>query len=150
MNTTLRIQLAAAAAILAVTPVAASAEQTAYTESPVAIRSVSNDSNFFEIPYGAQRLYTNGVGVNFVNNEKVAATRIEFTVDRDGATQRISAKGTYAPGTAIDTEIARDTTTEPIGHLTVTVSKVDFADGTSWTPAAGHIASAGLQETASR
>ncbi len=73
MNNTLRLQLAAAAALLAVAPVAASAEQTAYTASPVAIRAVTNEHTFFTIPYGPQRLYLDGVSVSFVNNENVAA-----------------------------------------------------------------------------
>jgi len=150
MNNTLRIQLAAAAALLAVAPVAANAEQTAYTASPVAIRTVTNEHNFFAIPYGPQRLYLDGVSVSFVNNENVAATRVEFAVDRDGAVKTFAAKGTYAPGTIVTTNLANDTSIEPTTDASISVAKVDFADGTTWTPATGRVASTTLEQTAAR
>jgi hypothetical protein len=150
MNNTLRIQLAAAAALLAVAPVAASAEQTAYTASPVAIRTVTNEHTFFAIPSGPQRLYIDGVSVSFVNNENVAATRVEFAVDRDGAVKTFAAKGNYAPGTSITTNLANDTSIESTPSATVSVAKVDFADGTTWTAATGRVASTTLEQTAAR
>jgi len=150
MNNSLRLQLAAAAALLAVAPVAASAEQTAYTASPVAIRAVSNEHNFFTIPYGPQRLYLDGVSVSFVNNENVAATRVEFAVDRDGAVKTFAAKGTYAPGTSVTTNLGNDTSIEPTENAKVSIAKVIFADGTTWTPATGRVASTTVEQTAAR
>jgi hypothetical protein len=150
MNNTLRIQLAAVAGLLATAPLAASAEQTAYTASPVAIRSVANDQNVFDIPFASQRLYANAVSVSFVNAANVPATRIEFALTRDGATEHVSNRGSFAPGTTIVTQLDRNATVQPPADATVTVSKVDFADGTSWTPASGRVASATLLQTASR
>lgn len=150
MNTNVRISLAAAAALLAIAPVAASAQQTAYAEAPIAIRAVTNQQNFFTVPYGAQRFYTDGLAVRFENAESVVATRVEFAVDRDGTMQRYTARGTYAPGTSVTAELNRDVTEQPQADATVTISKVDFADGTSWTPETGRVASTATARTAAR
>jgi hypothetical protein len=140
MNTT-RIQIAAAAALLAAAPLAASAAQTAYAVAPVTIASVDDQENFFTVPYGPQRLYINGLGVTFVNHGDVTAKNVTFAVTRDGQTQNIAKSGSYAPGTPIALELANGTSTLPVADAKVAIAKVDFADGSTWTPATGLVAS---------
>ena len=134
MNASTRIQLAAAAALALAAPTAASAAQTAYVASPVAIAGVTDDTNRLNLPYGQRDLYFNALSVSFVNRSNVAATNVEFAITRDGKTQLFAQHGSYAPGTRIDRELAQDTSTLPASTATVKIAKVDFADGTSWTP----------------
>jgi hypothetical protein len=61
-----------------------------------------------------------------------------------------AAKGTYAPGTIVTTNLANDTSIEPTTDASISVAKVDFADGTTWTPATGRVASTTLEQTAAR
>ncbi len=61
-----------------------------------------------------------------------------------------AAKGTYAPGTSITTNLANDTSLEPTENAKISIAKVDFADGTTWTPATGRVASTTLEQTAAR
>ena len=150
MTASIRLQLAAAVALLAAAPVAASAGQLAYSVGPVAIASVQNDQNLLDLPYGQQALYLNDLNVSFVNGANVPATKVEFAVNRDGKTDVIATKGSFAPGTRIDRELAKDTNTLPAADASVTISKVDFADGTTWTAATGRVASASNSQTAAR
>lgn len=141
MTASNRLQLAAAAALLVTAPVAASAAQTAYVAAPVAIQSVDDAEAFISIsPYGPLSRYINGLSVQFVNNARVAAMNVEFAVTRDGKTQIFAEKGSYAPGTRIDRELAYNTSTLPGANATVTISKVDFADDSTWTPTTGLVA----------
>ena len=135
-----RIQLAAAAALLAVAPAAASAETVAYTAEPVAIASVHNEASYFSGPYASQSFYINGLRVSFVNRANVAANDVEFAITRDGKTQLVSLPGTYAPGTQIEKQLENGTSTVPEADATVTIAKVGFADGSAWTPGTGRVA----------
>jgi hypothetical protein len=139
MTNTNRIQLAAAAALLAAAPVAASAQQTAYTTQPVAIQSVSADDNIVTLPYAGQR-YFNGLSVSFVNTTNVAAKNVAFAVTRDGKTEIVSEAGTFAPNARIESRLAQSLDTLPAADATVRIAKVDFADGSTWTPEAGRVA----------
>ena len=141
MNASNRIQLAAAAALIAAAPVAAPAAQIAYVENPVAIQAVNDTQNEISIPYGAQQLYFNDLSVTFVNHTNVAAKDVAFAVTRDGRTQIVSERGSYAPGTPIAVRLTNDTTVLPASDSKVTIAKVDFADGSAWTPATGLVAS---------
>ncbi|MBD5635665.1 MAG: hypothetical protein IAI49_14425 [Candidatus Eremiobacteraeota bacterium] len=139
MNAT-HLQLAAAVALLSGAPLAASADQLAFTAHPVALQSVNNDESFLSVPYGP-RLYMDGLSVRFTNGSNVTANDVDFTVTRDGQTQIVSEKGSYAPGVSIERVLARETTSLPAANATVTISKVEFVDGSSWTPEAGRVAS---------
>ncbi len=141
MNTN-RISIAAAAALLAASPLAASAAQTAYAVAPVTIASVTNESNFVSLPYGAQRLYLAGLGVAFVNRTNVAAKDVTFAVTRDGKTETVTEHGSYAPDTRVELQLGSDSSTVfAPPAATVTIASVDFADGSTWTPATGIVAS---------
>jgi hypothetical protein len=140
MTASTRFQLVAVAALLAAAPVAASADLLAYGVAPVAIQSVENHDTFVSLPYGPQTLYTNALTVGFTNTTNVAANNVEFAVTTDGKTTLVAERGSYAPGTRIDRQLAFSTGILPGADATVAVAKVDFADGSSWTPEAGRIA----------
>jgi hypothetical protein len=140
MNTT-RIQIAAAAALLAAAPVAASAAQTAYAVAPVTIQSVDDKQNYFTLPYSPQLRYLDGLSVTLVNHGDVAAKDVTFAVTRDGRTENIAKSGSYAPGTPIAVELANGTSILPVADAKIAIAKVDFADGSTWTPATGLVAS---------
>jgi hypothetical protein len=140
MTTTTRIQLAAAAALLAAAPAAASAETIAYAAEPVAIQSVQSEANYFSGPYASQSFYITGLSVSFVNRTNVAANDVEFAVTRDGKTELVSLKGSYAPGVQIEKQLANGTSTLPEDDATVSIAKVGFADGSTWTPGTGRVA----------
>ncbi len=140
MTASTRFQLVAVAALLAAAPVAASADQIAYSVAPVAIQSVENHDDFVSLPFGPRTLYTDALTIGFTNTTNVAANNVEFAVTADGKTTIVAERGTYAPGTRIDRQLAFNTGTLPASDAKVAVAKVDFADGSSWTPEAGRIA----------
>ena len=133
MNTTTRIHIAAAAALLGIAPLAATAAETDDQAAPVSIAATNATQNFFSIPYGPQRLYLNDVAITFVNHANVAANDVEFAVTRDGKTEIVAEHGSFAPGTQIDRDLARSTDTLPQAAATVAIAKVQFVDGSSWT-----------------
>jgi hypothetical protein len=136
------LQLAAAAAFLAAAPVAASADQIAFTNgAPVALATVSDTQDRISLPFGSQNLYLNETSVGFVNGTNVAATNVRFAISRNGKTQLVDARGTFAPGTRVDRLISTGTSILPQANATVGIAKIEFADGSTWTPASGRIAS---------
>jgi hypothetical protein len=140
MTNSTRLQISAVAALLAAAPLAASADQVAFSVAPVAIQSVANHQDYFTLPYGPQRLYTSDLSVGFINTTNVVAKNVEFAVTRDGKTSIVAEHGNYAPGTRIDRELSFDTDTLPQADAKVAVAKVDFADGTTWTSASARVA----------
>jgi len=78
--------------------------------------------------------------LSFVNNGNVAATKVTFLLD--GGARRIEDRGTFAPGVTIKREDAAGIGYNDLSRENVTVSEVDFADGTSWhAPEASNVAS---------
>ena len=71
------------------------------------------------------------VKVAFINTNAVKATSVTFAVTDGGRSQDIVDRGTFAQGTTIEHSF-REYDTSAGHNAKCTVSKVDFADGSSW------------------
>jgi len=133
----------AAVAALSAIPLSAVAQQTAYTTAPVAVKALHVNVGIASV---AAAYDSNPVSFapstldfSFVNNGNVAATKVTFLVD---GTRSIEDRGTFAPGVTINREDAAGY--GDLGRAQITVSEVDFADGSSWhAPGSSNLASAG-------
>jgi hypothetical protein len=127
--------LSVAAAIVAFgTPLAASAQQTAYTASPVAIGACSVSSTTETIagqPYFTLTIPQRNLSFSFVNNGKVPATKVTLVVDDGASPRQIEDRGTFSPRVRIDRRLY-DATAANDGPATCTVAEVQFSDGSSW------------------
>ena len=65
----------------------------------------------------------------FRNTRSVAATHIVFAIRGDGTMRTLDESGTFAPNVVINHVFNDDC---PTSNQTITVVRVQFADGTSW------------------
>jgi hypothetical protein len=135
-TTATAIVAAAAAAAIASAAVPAAAEHlVAYTTDPIKVVSYSiAPISAAPVPvWGGTYMNVASVGqvtISFVDLGGVAAKSVRFTVRSGNATETITDKGTFSPGTSIthDFSLAPE-----FGNAsTVEVAHVTFADGTTW------------------
>jgi hypothetical protein len=137
------ISAAAAIAVLG-TPLAASAQQTAYSVSPVAVAAcnISSASHSIGVPsFASFDVSEHYLNVNFVNNGKVPATNVTFVIDDGSSPAQIVDRGSFTPGVQIAHQI-REAYASNEGPAKCSVADVQFADGTSWHAANVNVAKA--------
>jgi len=127
--------VAAVAAFAAIGAPAIALAAAAPTGAPIEIV----DSQVQPANVGADLYQQGEVRFAFVNRANVPATEVQFAVTSNGRPIGVYTDvGTFAPGVEIDKFF---TTQELSRHQDITVAKVTFADGTTWssdeaTPAA--------------
>lgn len=141
MFATNKAALAAAVLALSATPLAASAQQTAYSTSPVSIAAcnVSTHLDGYSAGWYSNPISTQNLSYRFVNNGAVPATKVTLLVKDDTGTRSIEDNGTFSPGVAIDRNLA-DGAGYQGGNLNCQVSSVQFADGSSWQSNTANVA----------
>jgi hypothetical protein len=129
----------AAAALLAAVPTLASAQTVAFGNSPVALTSCSvttaYDPSEFRGPL--QLMLTrvqesSDVALGYINKASVPATAVTFVVNDGSHTQRIVARGTFAPNVQIDRTVEADARIDWHDDAHCRVAEVQFADGSAW------------------
>ena len=126
MNITSAAVALGAAALIAGSPIVASAAQL--QASPVRLDSVqiTQASGIFN-----NFAYPGLVTVAFTNEASVPVNKIVFAVEAQGhVIDRIDDVGTYVAGVTVKHNFT-DIQTDP--NQTLAVESVDFADGTSWS-----------------
>jgi hypothetical protein len=133
----------AAVGLLLAAPAAASAQQTAYSTSPVTVKACNvsvSDAPYSAGPYSISAGYGiahRSLELSFVNTGNVPASKVTFLVNDGGKSQQIEDRGTFTPGIRID----RDLSDVALGNsANCSVAEVDFADGTSWRSGASNVA----------
>ncbi|GAC1305413.1 MAG: hypothetical protein NVSMB21_07050 [Vulcanimicrobiaceae bacterium] len=114
-------------------PIASSAALLDPVDAPVVVESVDDtryDLALFPMP---TPLYVDDVSVRFVNRSPVEARSVEFVVARAAETERFVERGSYASDAAVERHLAQRSATVPPAPATLVVSRVDFADGSTWT-----------------
>jgi hypothetical protein len=126
-------------------PVAASAQQTAYTAAPVTVKSCSLNAGDIVTPYASAIRTSDGLNVAFVNTTGTPVTKIEFVAKYNGQAETVEDAGSFAPNVAVAHDLhAFNDAVYSGGAASCTVSKVDFSDGSSWQAPATNVASAPL------
>ena len=126
-------------------PATASAQQTAFTVAPISVTSCSPNAGDIVTPYPSAIRTSNGLAIRFANTSGNAVTDVQFVARYNGRTETIDDKGAFAPGAVVNHDLhAFDDGVYSGGDASCTVSKVDFADGTSWQAPATNVASAPL------
>ena len=144
MNRTSRIlSLAAAVALGTVAPAAAATTQTAYSAgAPVGVGTCQvAEAAINAGPEPGFLFYSRDLTYSFTNRANIPATSVVMTVNDGNATQTVSARGAFSPGVKITRSV--DTGISPVAtspSAQCVVSRVDFADGTSWQPSSGIVA----------
>ncbi len=138
-----KLSIAAAILALSAAPLAASAQQTAYSSSPVAVGAcnLTSESTPFSAGWYSTQFSQEDLGYSFVNNGRVPATKVTLLVKGASSTREIEDRGTFTPGVTIDRNIV-DGAGNQEGNAACEVSAVEFADGTSWHAGSTHVASA--------
>lgn len=139
MTAPTRTAIALASLLIAAAPLPSLAAQSASGNDPVALQ-------FFDEPQyrvsqypSALIVYVGDLHVRFVNTTDTAATRVDLTVTRNARREVVVEKGVYAPHQRIERRLNVPPTYLPVDDASVVVSRVDFADGTTWTPLTGRV-----------
>jgi hypothetical protein len=138
-----KVAVIASLSFTALAPVAASAQQTAFTVAPVSVKSCSLNAGDIVTPYASNIRTANGLAISFTNTSGAPVSSVEIVANYNGQTETISDTGTFAPNATITHDVrAFDDAIDSGGAASCSVSKVDFADGTSWAAPATNVASA--------
>jgi hypothetical protein len=141
------LALAAAGLALGAVPLTASAQQTAYSTSSVAVGACNLTAE--PAPYSAgwysNQISQEDLGYSFVDHNAVAATNVTLLVKGASATRELEDRGSFSPGVTIARNMLEGAAPESSSegdNATCEVSTVDFADGTTWHAGTTHVASA--------
>jgi hypothetical protein len=135
---------AAALSLSALAPLAAAADQQiAFTVAPIAVKSCSINEGSIVTPYPGPIRTATGLNVTFSNASSAPVSNVEFVIGYNGQSETVDDKGTFSPNVTIDhnLKVFNDAVNSG-GSPNCTVSKVDFADGTTWQAPASRVASA--------
>ncbi len=140
------MNVVAATATIAATPVLAQAQTVAYgTSSPVEIVAVGTSAHHVAWT-GATNVDPGSITLRFVNRSAVPATSVTFVVNKGGDSRSIIDKGSFGPGTLIEETFDKYVGWSDFSTATWAVAEVNFADGTAWH--AAHTVFVGLRATA--
>jgi hypothetical protein len=131
------LNLSAAAVMIVATPTLATAQNVAYSTSPVAITSFSVNESYESGMIGgeleeAPQFIASDITLKFVNPSKVPATTVTFLVHDGQYMRSIVDKGTFNPGVPIKHNFAVGNGIRALSDATCNVTEVDFADGSAW------------------
>jgi hypothetical protein len=120
------LSIVASLGLVALAPVAATANDTSFGSAPVSVSACDTDTTIAtESPYAVPRLSSN-LHYGFVNNAGVAAQTVTLNVSSNGQSSNIIERGTFSPGVRIDRDVDAYANTFS-GPVTCRVTQVNFA-----------------------